>query len=1059
MIKINRVLQFPYFTKIGMIGFLIFTSFLSFAQQKIIVNGNVFTENNVPLPGVSVKVKGSSVGTTTDADGKFTIQGSKGATLVLSFVGYEDKQVLVNNKESVINIQMVSITSTLSDVVVVGYGTQKKVNLTGAVSSISSKQLEMRPLTSTAQGLQGLIPNLNITFTDGNPAAGGVDFNIRGYESINGGNPLILVDGVPMDIQLINPNDIQSLTVLKDAGASAIYGARAAFGVILVTTKTGVRNAGDRMSIQYTNETAISQPIMHLDPVGDSYTYAIWKNKASIRTDGTPLYDDRFVAAVKAYHDDPTTNPEWAVYNGSLEFYGYNNWKNILVRDFAPSEKHNLVLSGATKNNKYYISLGYLNKDGFMKVGNDNFKRVNILMKADFKVTDWLSLDEKVTFNLAKTDGVTGYVGDFNSAIIRPVPLVPLFFPKLPGYESLEGLPIYINTNVLGLNTPYPILDHGGHEKTSNSDIWFTSGITLHPIKNLLIRGEYSKNYTFYEDEAVSNKIEYANPVLGTSNPIIFDPAQSNSSIIDQFNKTDYNVLNIYSEYSLKKGPHYLKAMAGFNQEWQFLKSIGATAFGLLSDNLPDISLTSGTQHTTGGRSELALRGVFYRLNYIFSDRYLFEADGRYDGTSRFPKNDRFGFFPSFSVGWRISNEKFMKQIKKYFDNLKIRASYGTLGNQLISSYYPYIASMGVGLSNFIFGASGQSPMVTAPGLVSPSLTWETVTSKNLGLDIDLFRERLNGSFDIYSRETKGMLMNAIFPDVLGANAPKINGANLKTTGWELSLSWHDKITNNLNYDVTFSLSDNQAVITKYNNPTGSLTDYYVGEKLGEIWGYKTVGIFQDSTEITKSASQSALGSDWRPGDIHYADLNGDGKINTGKNTITDHGDLTVIGNTTARYSYGVNLNIHYKNWSLNTFFQGVGKKEFFPPISGNAEFWPFGANTSFDNWMITESWSPNNTNAYFYAPSRAAGQNQQTQTRYLQNDAYLRCKNLTLSYTFPQKWVKKVGLSEGRIYLTGQNLFEFSKVHKPFDPEMNVTNYITYPFQRIYSTGVILSL
>ena len=1026
--------------------------------QQRVVTGIVKDLQGNPLAGVNIVEKGTISGVVTTADGRYSINvSSANAILVYSFIGYTRQEIPVGSQTS-INVTLLENIAGLEEVVVVGYGTQKKVNLTGALATVSSAKLEMRPIVSTAQGLQGLIPNLNITFRDGNPAGGGVDFNIRGYESINGGSPLILVDGVPMDLQLINPSDIQSLTVLKDAAASAIYGARASYGVILVTTKQGAKKVEDKMTVQYNYESSISQPIMYLDIVDNSYTFALWKNKSAVRADGTALYDDRFVSAVKAYYDDPKNNPEWGVYNGILEFYGYNNWKDILVKDFSPSQKHNLSISGATKNSNYYVSFGYLNKDGFLKIGNDNFKRYNILMRSDYKLKDWLTLDEKIMFNLKKTNGPTGLTGDFNTSIVRPIPLIPTKFPKLAGYESLEGMNIWINSNTFGLNSGLAQYEGGGREKTSNSDIWLTSGITLNPIKDFIIRAEYSKNFNFSEYEAVQNSIAWANAILSASATIINDPPQGNTYITNSIDKTNYNVFNTYGEYTLNAGSHYIKAMVGFNQEWLQINSLGGTAYGILASNLPDISLTNGKQLTSGGRSELALRGAFYRLNYIYKDRYLFEADGRYDGTSRFPKNDRFAFFPSFSVGWRISNEKFMEPIKGYLDNLKIRASYGTLGNQQISGYYPYIASMGVGLSSWIFNSSGQSPRVSVPGLVSSTLTWETVTSKNMGLDIGLFKGKLDGSFDIYSRATKGMLMNASYPAVLGAAAPKINGADLKTVGWELSLSWRDKITNDMSYDVTFSLADNHAEITKYNNPTGSLTDYYEGQQIGEIWGYETVGIYQDSTEVTSSADQSLFGSFWRPGDIHYADLDENGVVNPGKNTITDHGDRKIIANSTSRYLYGVNLNLHYKNWSLNTFFQGVAKKTIWPNMGGNGAFIPFGANTSFENWMIDESWSTTNRNAYFWYPNRYPDQNAQVQTRYLQNAAYLRCKNVTLGYTFNQNVIKKIGISDMQIYLSGQNLFALSKIHRPFDPEMTATNSLEYPFQRTYCVGVNVS-
>jgi TonB-linked SusC/RagA family outer membrane protein len=1029
------------------------SSFSALGQQKV-VTGIVKDVQGNPLPGVNIVDKGTITGTATAIDGKYSITiSSPKSVLVYSFIGYITQEITVGSQTS-INVTLLESIAGLEEVVVVGYGTQKKVNLTGALSTVSADKLEMRPILSTGQGLQGLIPNFNITFRNGNPAAGGVDFNIRGFESINGGSPLILVDGVPMDIQKINPNDIESITVLKDAAASAIYGARAAFGVVLVTTKSGAKGTED-LSVSYSFETSLSTPIFKADFVDNSYTYALWRNKSAIRSDGTALYVPRFVDAVKAYYEDPVNNPEWAIYDGQLEFYGYNNWKDILVRDYAPTSKHNIVVSGKSDKANYYISFGTLNTDGFYKVGNSNFKRYNILTKAGYDIRKWLSVDEKIVVNYSNNEYTNGFGDDYNYSVVRPVPLVPNKFPNLPGYEDLEGMNIYINSNVLGLNQSLPFFENGGRAKEIDTEIWLTSGITLTPLKDLKIRGEYTKNFEFSESEAVSNTLAYANAILTTSSRIIYEPLQPNSSINNGFYKANYDILNIYGEYSLTKGFHTAKLTAGFNQEYLFVNQIGAFAYGLLSTSLADLDLTNGLQLTSGGRSELALRGAFYRFNYNFKERYLFEANGRYDGSSRFPKSDRFAFFPSFSLGWRISNENFMSSLESVVDNLKIRASYGSLGNQNVGNYYPYIASMGTGLSTFLINSSGQEPMVRTPGLVSSTLTWETVISKNLGLDFTLLKGKIDGSFDIYNRDTKDMLMNAVYPIILGASAPKINGANLRTSGWEFFLTYRAKAFTDFDYSITFSLADNSSKITKYTNLTGTLTDYYEDQKIGQIWGYETVGIFQDSTEITSSADQSYLGSNWRPGDIHYADLDTSGIINPGKNTLADHGDLKVIGNSTPRYTFGLNLNARYKAWSVSLFFQGVGKRDYWPSAGGNGMFWPFNSNTNFENWMIDESWSTSNRDAYFYYPNRYATQNQAIQTRYLQNVAYIRLKNLTVTYTIPETLAGKVGLNKVGIYFSGQNIWEFSKIHTPFDPEQTSTNNMEYPFQRIYSLGL----
>ena len=528
-------------------------------------------------------------------------------------------------------------------------------------------------------------------------------------------------------------------------------------------------------------------------------------------------------------------------------------------------------------------------------------------------------------------------------------------------------------------------------------------------------------------------------------------------------NQTDYNqysVFNTYAEYTLDKfSNHYVKLMAGYNQEWGRDSYIRSEAKSLITPIITDLNATSGAQQTFGGKSHVALQGLFYRLNYIFKDKYLLEANGRYDGTSRFPKDSRFGFFPSVSAGWRISQESFMKGTTKWLDNLKLRASYGTLGNQLLgSNYYPYISTMGTGSAAYIMSNS-LIPYVSPAGLVSPTLTWESVVAKNLGLDFTILDQRLDVSADVYIRDTKNMLMNVQYPDILGTSAPKSNAADLRTKGWELSATWRDKINKNWNYGITLALSDNSTVITKYQNRNGSISDYYVGKKVGEIWGYQTVGIFQSDDKVAAAADQSQLGANWRAGDMQYADLNDDSKINPGKNTLDDHGDLRIIGNTTPRYSFGLNGDVSFKSFSLNVFFQGVLKRQYLPDNGNWQAFYPYN-DGHVEKYFLKESWSPDNPNAYFAAPTLGfdTKKNIQPQSRYVQNAAYIRLKNITLSYMLPHRLTDKIKASGVQIYFAGMNLWEYSKMHKPLDPENVYTVTQEYYLQRIFTLGAKLN-
>ncbi|MCB0686215.1 MAG: SusC/RagA family TonB-linked outer membrane protein, partial [Saprospiraceae bacterium] len=707
---------------IPLVGFSANTT--SDASLAMTVTGTVLSEEGDPLIGVTVLEEGTSNGTVTDFDGTYSLEVQSGdASLQFSYTGFKTTTVPVMGK-GVIDVTMEVEVSSLDEVVVIGYGSTKKANLTGAVSVISNEELERRPIASLGQGLQGLIPNLNVSIRNGDPTRG-ADFNIRGYESINGGSPLILVDGVPMDIERINPNDIKSINVLKDASAAAVYGARAAFGVILIETKKGKEG---KVNIQLSSELSAANPIFNMDPITDPYQFALARNRASMRTNGTPSYTDEWLNAFKAYSEG--TGPEWEVVDGVLRYYGYNDYQNSLMTNYAPQQKYDLSASGATESANYYVSFGMLNKDGYLKdkEHNENFKRYNALMKADFQVSKWLKLEEKVVFNSQVSDKPHFYNWDVNiNTVARVSPILPIQFPDLDYYLTPgdhEEFAPYIGQYFGSLNF-FPYLQQGGRETFTKNDLWLTQGVTLTPIEGLRIKGDFSYNtYTrTYQD--VASKIEAIESTDIGSGVLVGNGFSGNDWINNVNNYNQYYVFNTYAEYTLDKiENHFIKGMIGFNQEWGRFTFARAQANSLITPLVPDLNATTGTQQTFGGKEQVALRGVFYRLNYIYKDKYLFEANGRYDGTSRFPTDDRFGFFPSFSVGWRVSEEGFMAGTRDFLDNLKLRASYGTLGNQILTTsggsqiYYPYISTLGSGTSPYMMSSAGRIPIVTAAGLV-----------------------------------------------------------------------------------------------------------------------------------------------------------------------------------------------------------------------------------------------------------------------------------------------------------------------------------------------------
>lgn len=1036
------------------------------AQDRL-VSGSVKDETGSSLPGVSVVVKGTTRGTTTDGTGKYQLNVSNSnTTLVFSFVGYGSKEVAVGN-QTALDVNLTTEDRVLNEVVVVGYGTQQKVNLTGAVGVADAKRLENRPIANAGEGLQGVIPNLNIGIRNGDPSQA-TTFNIRGYQSINGGAPLILVDNVPMDINRINPNDIESISVLKDASAAAIYGARAAFGVVLVTTKSGKPG---KVQVNFGAQTSLAKPIFNMDNVTDPYEFVQARNRANMRTQGVPSYNDDFVAATKKYSENPIAANEWGVVNGTLQYYGFNNYQNQIMTDYAPTDQQDLSIAGGGDKSKFFFSLGRYSKDGYLRQNNEKFKRYNILMKAEFKVNDWLSFDEKVVFNSQNSNKPHFYNWDVNiNSLARVNPIMPVQFPDLESYVKPgdhDQYAQYIGKYFGGTNF-FPYLLNGGRQTFTKNDLWLTQGVTLTPLPGLKMIGNFSYNLYNQMDQDVQSKVEIVDANLLAKTPI------SNGFSGDDWieNRNSYNqyyVLNAFAEYTVQNlGKHNVSALVGYNQEQGLNRYVYAQARSLITPLVTDLSATTGVQKTNGSKSQVALRGAFYRLTYNYDDRYLVEFNGRYDGTSRFPKDSRFGFFPSVSAGWRISNEGFMSGTTSWLDNLKLRASYGTLGNQTIANrngdqiYYPYVSTMGTGQSPYMFQNSA-IPYVSAAGLVSPSLTWESVTSKNIGLDVTALKSRLDFSFDLYTRDTRNMLMNVSYPDILGTSAPQSNAADLQTKGWELSLTWRDRIKTDWNYDVTLALSDAQATITKFENPSGALPNnssiYYVGQKLGEIWGYETMGIFQTQDAVKNAPNQSRIGNNWRAGDIQYADLNGDGIISPGKNTLTDPGDRKIIGNSTPRYTFGINASIAYKNFRLTAFFQGIGKADYLPDNGNWNWFYPFNAG-HVEKYFITDTWTPENPNAYFPAAhiSTSDKKNVQGQSRYLQNASYMRAKNITLTYSLPTNLVSKIGMSRAQVFVSGMNLFEITKIRKPLDPETIQTPTIEYPMQRIGTLGINVS-
>ena len=1018
--------------------------------QQVAVTGTISNQQGVPLVGVTVSVKGTTLGTISDASGKYTlINAPQNATLVFSFIGMVSQEIPLNGKTK-IDVTMAETTVNLEEVVVVGYGTTKKVNLTGAVSQVSSEVLASRPIANLGQGLQGAIANLQVTMSNYAPGSG-ANFNIRGYTSINGGSPLVLVDGVVQDPNLLNPEDVESVSVLKDASSAAVYGARAAYGVVLITTKKGGKDQKPtlRISTSYDVNTQFRLPLKV-----NSMQLIQWLNQANINTTGSPFYDQRAIDHITAYYNDPVNNLP-VYYDPAIDLTGrYNycgnfDWNKILYKN-GTQEQLTATLSGGTNKTQYYVSWGTSNQGGILKVFNDGYLRNNLNVNVNSDIFDWLSVSAKTkyayTYQSHPSNNTSGGYMNYD--------LSPLFPPYLPdGAVSGQGT----------LTNPVAVGKYAGYDRTRVNDLFLTGAITIRPLKGLNINADYtfnpySSNHTLYVRTFLE---EHAD---GTTNPYAWSSPNSDR---EDNNNNYYNAINAYIDYSLSISKHNFKILLGYNQETKTTKSFGAIRTMLINNDLPAINRAIGVMTINGAASLWAVQGGFYRFNYDYDGKYLLELDGRYDGASKFPKGDRFAFFPSASGAWVVSKEAFWDNLKQYVSSIKIRGSYGSLGNQAVSGDFPYISSYGIttapttpsaGANAAAYIFSGATPICILPGgLISPSFTWEKVNQVDAGVDLGFFKDKLNINFDWYERQTIGMLTaGQTLPAVLGTGVPTQNAANLKTVGWELNVAWRHNI-GNFSYNISGNVYDALATITKFTNPTGLISSNYVGKKVGEIWGYDSNGLFQTAADITASPSQQqAYSGVWLPGDVKYVDRNNDGVITRGANTLEDPGDQHIIGNNTPRYQFGINLGAGWKGIDASVFMQGTAKRDYW--IGNDAYFGGNGSTSWIPFQWNMNYWSTDNTNGFLpnsYESGWGAGAhgNRLTSTRYLENAAYMRLKQITVGYTLPEKWIKKLAMSQLRVYTTVQNIATFTKLCPIFDPE-NI-NQGAYPIPLSYNFGL----
>ncbi|MDY7396042.1 TonB-dependent receptor [Aureibaculum sp. 2210JD6-5] len=1046
--------------KVFLVLFLCFS--YTTQAQDITITGTVLDETNSPLPGASILVKGTSNGVTTDFDGKYSIVANPKATLVFSFVGYKTVERAIDNR-TVINLVMEEDASQLDEVVVVGFGTQKKANVTGATGFVEMEDiLANRPVTNAMEAIQGTIPGLQILTNSGQPGSSGLDINIRGVTSINGGEPLILMNNVPVSIEDINPQDVASITVLKDASATSIYGARAAFGVVLITTKSPARD--QPVKFNYSSTFSFMEP-EDIPDKASTYDFINALNDWGTNPFWTGQDIPTWVGFLEEYRSNPSTYPEgYAEFNGLRYPLADTDLIGEWIDDPGFTQIHNFSFSGGGPKTSYRISAGYSDEDGIIVTRNDSYRKYNVNASLTTDLTSKLSSTTNIIYrNSVRRTPLGSYS---NSISFNP------YTPASGNFVLDDGTEVPYDTpaNRERIKVAPEIL---------NDNIRFFQKLDYNLVKGLHLIGEYTfekKNLTRITSD---NQILTANPERFVLNAV--DPV--NTFFRKQNTQTAYNAFNVYGKYDFDINEHNFSLLAGANSEESSIESFDAQRNNLINVDLPSLSGATGTQTTDDSYGEWAVLGYFGRLNYNYKERYFLELSGRYDGSSRFPKDDRFGFFPSFSAGWHLGKEDFMESID-FLTSLKLRGSWGEIGNQVIKEgntqiYYPAIPGLGItdysefGSNNWLSEETGSRySTLLLPNLVSSSFTWETVQTLNLGFDASFFNNRLSTSFDWFKRKTLDMLApGAELPAILGAEAPLENVADLESTGWELGLTWKDKI-NEFNYSLGFSLSDNQAKITKFDNPAGLLSQYYVGRMFGEIWGYTTDGFYTEddfvegtlNADLTGGTLKDGIprweGRNQNPGDVKFVDRNGDGIINDGNNTLDNPGDRTIIGNTRRRYQYGFFGNFDYKNFDLSFLLNGVGKRDLY--LNNRVRF-PYPDEFSVVYQSQLDYWTPDNRDAFFPRNYPLGGVNygvsRSTQTKYMLNGAYLRMKNITMGYTIPQKLLDKIKVDKLRIYVAAENLFSINDYPDGINTELEIRgNGGIYPYLRSYSVGLNLT-
>lgn len=1080
-----------------------------YQQTRILVSGRILDSSGWPVPGASVIEKGTTNGVNTDIDGKFTISVKSGASLEVSCIGYETISVAASEN---LSVTLREDTQFLDEVVVVGFGTQKKVNMTGSVAAVDvDKAFGSKPITDVSKGLQGVVPGLSITYNS-NDLNASPTMKIRGTGSINGDNtPLILLDGVEVpDLSFVNPDNIKSISVLKDAASASIYGSRAAWGVVLITSKDGSA-VKDKVSITYSNNFSWNQPIGLPKYITDKEGVLAQleegmlaqKNVDGSRIEAFGMYYDTIGKGITTWFDKYSGNLSNPVYKygedyefieGTPYYYRVSDPnKEIFKTSF--SQTHNLSVNGNTGKTNYNIGLGYTMNDGTLKAAKKNdVKRYNLNLSTNTQVKNWLNIGTKVMYVEKEYEYPYGYSQSKGATgLLYYVMRFPTFFPFgiSDGSKLADGT--YASDSAAtgeGLYFRHGNAYVANESICSSKDQYLTLGgnVRINLAPGLSFYGDYTRGRYNYENRSMRQPYYVANWSFPKKAAVT-----TNDFLERTYVSKITNTYNAYFDYLFDiQKQHNFAIKVGANAEDLRYDNQSVKVNGVQDVEHPTLNLTDGKNEGIVDESlrHRATAGFFGRINYNYKEKYLLELNGRYDGSSSFRTGKQWAFFSSASAGYRISEEKFWTNIKPYVPTLKVRASYGSVGNQALESWYPYISTMATETVSWIGTDMNQVSTTTTPSAVNPDMTWEKIRTLDIGFDAGFFNNELNVTFDWYQRRNVGMLVagNEIVRYAGIAVAPLENGGDMKTNGWELQIDYNHAFNKDFAIYGTFTLSDAKSEITKWNNTTGALNSWYKGKKLGEIWGFETDRYFNssdvnpDGTLKTGTPDQSYLQNGsfrFGAGDIKYKDLNKDGKIDTGKGTIDDHGDLKRIGNQLPRYEYSLRVGAMLKGFDVEILFQGVGKRDMW---STSSLFIPHAAGAQmniFENQL--DYWTESNQNARFPRPyingafgslsglpGNSGCNNFAPQTKYLNNLAYLRIKNFTVGYTLPQNLTRKIFVEKLRFYFSAQNLFTFDHIDGVMDPECTGGSSKSYtngmdmtmagramPFNRQWSCGL----